>query len=348
MKRITGLDLFRFIVAIGIMSYHYYFIGPLQNFYSFNIFHPIAFFGEFGVDIFFIISGFVILFSTTKVKEPLTFLKKRALRIYPAFIICSLFTLICGFIMPGVSKIDLLFRWINSLTFYEDLWNVSPLSAIYWTLMIEIKFYILVAIILKLKLWDKHKYKILLAWLVLSFLNIYIFKNNYIDILFLTKYSGHFIFGIILYLIYKDKKELKNIKLIGLSLLSLFLIYKNMISYTTWIRGIYKGYVPSNLIIFIYMIVIIGIMYYIINYYKDILPQKFVSTLGGMSFIIYLIHADFGFFLKTQYFIRLSNYIQISEPIIMIFSMIISITLSYIILQLVNIITKYIKLKYKL
>lgn len=345
MKRILGLDLFRFMVALGIMCYHYFFIGPIQGFYSNQVFHPLAFWGEFGVDIFFIISGFVILFSTEKVKSSLLFLKKRALRIYPAFIICSIFTLLCGFIMPNTNSLDLLIRWLNSFTFYEDLWGVSPLSSVYWTLMIEIKFYILVAIVLRLKIWEKHKYKILLIWLSFSLLNTFIIHNKYIEMLFITKYSGHFVFGMMLYYAYKN---IKNIKVLLIGILSIIPIYINMLSYTNWIREIYKGLTYSNIDIFIGLIIIIALLYFFINYYKNILPIKLVTTLGGLSFIFYLLHADFGYFLRTQYYIRFAKYITLNEHIIMLIEIICSLILSYIVLIIVNKITKVLKKQFRI
>lgn len=59
-KRIYGLEIFRILAAVGVLCYHYFFIGVIQGFYSKDVFIEFAFWGEFGVDIFFLISGFVI------------------------------------------------------------------------------------------------------------------------------------------------------------------------------------------------------------------------------------------------------------------------------------------------
>lgn len=122
-QRILGLDLLRICTALAILSYHYFFIGPLQGFYDMAVFHGLAFWGEFGVDIFFLISGFAILLSTEYVKNAKSFLAGRIKRIYPTFVICSAFTMVCGFVMPDTSKSDLLKRWIESMTFYSDIYG---------------------------------------------------------------------------------------------------------------------------------------------------------------------------------------------------------------------------------
>jgi len=237
-KRIVGLDLVRFLSALGIMAYHYFFIGVIQGFYDNKVFHPIAFWGEFGVDIFFILSGFSILFSTESKKTPFNFLKGRIFRIYPAFIICSVITMFTGMLMPGTYKNDLIFRWLNSLTLCNDLWGVQPLSSIYWTLMVEMKFYILTAVIMKLGIWKKYKYYILFTWVSLSLLNTFSVQWSWLEILFNTKYAGHFAIGIIFYLLYKKQRNTFMLPIFGESL---WLVYRNCMSYTQWIHGIYEG-----------------------------------------------------------------------------------------------------------
>ncbi len=109
----------RFLAALGIMAYHFRFIGVIEGFYAWDVFRPIAFWGELGVDIFFIISGFVILFSAESKKTYAQFLWGRMIRVYPAFIIGSALTMMMGMIMPGTEKKDLLCRWMGSLTLYN-------------------------------------------------------------------------------------------------------------------------------------------------------------------------------------------------------------------------------------
>lgn len=342
--RILGLDLFRFVAALGILSYHYFFIGVLQNFYSEIVFHPIAFWGEFGVDIFFIISGFVILLSTQRKPNAYQFLKGRIIRIYPTFILCSLFVMLIGFFMPNISKNDLIFRWINSLTFLSDIWGVNPLSNIYWTLMVEVKFYICVAIIMKLNIWEKHKYHILTIWLGVSLLNMFTLQHPLIETLFNTKYSGHFTLGILIYQLYYCNS--KNKWMLPIGTLSIWLIYRNMLSYTVWIRTLYSSLPYSDIDIFIGLLVIISFFIFSINTHAcGKLPPKFIHTLGAWSFTLYLIHADFGFFLRTQYYTRIIQLIGpiLNEHIIMAIETIASLLVSYIFYKIVSEATAFVK-----
>lgn len=252
-NKIWGLDVLRILAAFGVMCYHYFFIGVIQGFYSWDVFCPVAYWGEMGVDIFFLISGFVILMSTTG-RSKKAFIKSRMKRIYPPLVICSIFTLICDSIMPDMKIKDLIMAWISSITF-AGAFGGNVLSSIYWTLMVEIKFYILVTLFLNTEALNKHINILMFIWLGISFLNTYWLKNTYLEILLNTKYAGHFCLGMICYLAYTGKRQ--NGMVLNIAI-SVWLIYLNIIGYTGWIRSIYDlGY--SDIEIFLGLILLLSL-----------------------------------------------------------------------------------------
>ena len=339
-KRIIGLDLLRIFAAFTIMTYHYFYIGPIQGFYSNEVFHRLCFWGEFGVDVFFLLSGFVILISTEYVKSSAKFLIGRAKRIYPAYIICSLFTMFCGFLMPDTNKVDLFHRWLNSLMFYSDVWGGATLSNIYWTLLVEIKFYILVAIIMKIGIWKNYKYQILFLWCLIAIINNFSINNNMLNILFNLKYAGHFTLGIILYLL-KNRKE-RSYWMGTIIVMSVWLIYRNMLAHTNWIRSLTEIQY-TDIDIFLGMIFIISVFILSIEIQNCLFLTRFTSFLGALSYTFYLIHADFGYFIRTQYYIRLvvwfPNLLKVvNEHIIMLSECLMSFIISVIFLKISTII----------
>ena len=342
-KRIIGLDLVRFLAAFGIIAYHYFFIGVIQGFYSGDVFWSIAFWGELGVDIFFILSGFVILFSTESRRSPSGFLQGRLLRIYPSFVICSAITLLLGMIMPNTDAGDLIYRWANSLTLCCDIWGVQPLSSIYWTLMVEIKFYLLVAIVMELGVWEKYRYQILSFWIYLSLFNTLGPQWNWMKLLFNSNYSGHFAVGIILYLRYKGEKNKWMPLILGGGI---WLIYKNCVSYTQWIRGIFPELLYSDTDILFAVIIMVLMIYLASNLtLQGRAFNKIIPFLGSWSYTIYLIHADFGYFIRTQYYNKLVVWIPgianvVNEYVIMAAAVLLSFLLSFIVLKIVNCLTK--------
>ncbi len=101
--------------------------------------------GAFGVDIFFCISGFMIMFSTHK--GPAYFLRKRLIRILPLYYLMTAGTFLLLILFPGMfeqTKADPVFL-VKSLLFIPfDIGNgaLQPLMRIGWTVNCEIFFYL--------------------------------------------------------------------------------------------------------------------------------------------------------------------------------------------------------------
>jgi len=85
--RFYEIDLLRFIAAISVVFYHYAFIGVTRPDYNPLVFPalvPIAKYGYLGVELFFIISGYVVLLSAQG-KTVRQFFVSRVTRLYPAY-----------------------------------------------------------------------------------------------------------------------------------------------------------------------------------------------------------------------------------------------------------------------
>ena len=81
-SRITELDGLRGIAAILVVLYHYTTRFSLK--FNNDILSNITFFkyGHYGVQLFFVISGFVIFMSINKINSPFEFVYKRFIRFF--------------------------------------------------------------------------------------------------------------------------------------------------------------------------------------------------------------------------------------------------------------------------
>lgn len=109
--------------------------------------------GAFAVDIFFCVSGFMIMFSTGR--DTKHFLLKRLIRILPLYYLMTVGTFILLVFFPGMfqqSKADPVFLAKSLLFIPFDIGNgaVQPLMRIGWTINCEIFFYVLFFIALKI------------------------------------------------------------------------------------------------------------------------------------------------------------------------------------------------------
>src|SRR5436190_10531242 len=91
--RFPELDLLRFIAACAVMLFHYTFRGPRDGFWqaSFPFLDQISRYGYLGVQVFFILSGFVILLTAYE-KNAMGFAMARFVRLFPAYWICVTLT----------------------------------------------------------------------------------------------------------------------------------------------------------------------------------------------------------------------------------------------------------------
>jgi peptidoglycan/LPS O-acetylase OafA/YrhL len=167
-------------------------------------------------------------------------------------------------------------------------------------------------------------------WLLISFSNQYILKNDIVRDIFLTQYSGHFVAGMLLYQIKYEKPN--AFTPLGF-LLSIILIWQSINGIEMWIYGSY-GFRYDEISTLLIALTTILIVYFACNVQSIIIPKKFVSILGGMSYTLYLLHADFGFFIRAMFYRVIFVYKPelvkiITEDVILILSIISSLLFAF-------------------
>ncbi|WP_064707013.1 acyltransferase family protein [Rhizobium bangladeshense] len=141
---VYGIDALRFVCALMVTVFHLGFASwasPLYlRPYTMPEIENIAQPGWVGVELFFVISGFVIVNSAASANA-MSFLKGRILRLYPAVWICASLTLIV-IATQDVNR-RVLKNYLRSITLYPG----GPwIDGQYWTLPCEICFYTIVFI----------------------------------------------------------------------------------------------------------------------------------------------------------------------------------------------------------
>ncbi len=156
-KHFPILDLLRFGAALGVAVFHLMFwswgyssINAPMGFeryvaaeIPFPAAAPFTWFAWVGVEIFFVISGFVIANSASKgsAKE---FLFGRALRLYPAVWVCSTLTFIVLVVFAKGSASEFIVPYIRAMLLIPKGISGEWLDCIAWTLAAEMAFYGLV------------------------------------------------------------------------------------------------------------------------------------------------------------------------------------------------------------
>lgn len=131
-KKLHNLQVLRAIAALLVVYYHFAISRHIDL-------RP--FFGGFGVELFFVISGFIIAYSAGS--SPVDFFVRRLIRIVPIYWVCTFFWAAAIFAVPQLTTESVtLPRLIRSLFFIPD----DPVLTRGWTLNYEMYFYLMFAI----------------------------------------------------------------------------------------------------------------------------------------------------------------------------------------------------------
>lgn len=144
----------RFFAALAVMSFHLGYYGWASEVSTvatmwagataFPELLPLTWFGWIGVQIFFVISGFVIANSANGA-SPIAFAKSRVLRLFPAVWLCAPLTLAAWWISGSETLKHLAGEFLRSVT----LWIFGPwVDGVYWSLAVELVFYAIIFLLL--------------------------------------------------------------------------------------------------------------------------------------------------------------------------------------------------------
>jgi len=137
--RLQELDALRGIAALSVLLFHFTINQNAKKLgWQFS-------YGVTGVDIFFMISGFVIFLTIHKVKSWKEFAIFRFARLYPTYWACMLLTIIFILLYDPVAFDPV--QIAANLTMFPAFFGIEDLDGSYWTLVIELIFYLWILVI---------------------------------------------------------------------------------------------------------------------------------------------------------------------------------------------------------
>ena len=150
-QRNDTIDGFRALSILAVMGFHYTtrWTPPQSavDLYGYGRAWPAGLeLGRFGVEVFFVISGFVIAMTVSRCGSAAEFGWRRFARLYPAYVACAAVTFAAMWAAgPAVFKVS----WLDALA---NLTMAAPhlgrafVDGAYWSLLVEVKFYAAVAV----------------------------------------------------------------------------------------------------------------------------------------------------------------------------------------------------------
>jgi exopolysaccharide production protein ExoZ len=265
-----SIQLLRGFAAVYVTLFHLIYWWNQKNDFLTGIFNN----GYGAIDLFFVISGFVVFQSAEKFKEGFRsffyFLAKRAARIYPMYWIVSLLFLSIGFVhIPGYNVLEFCKTFLL-------LPGYTAIIIITWTLQYELYFYLL----LGLSILNKRLRWILLGLFLLSVtsflagflkgINIFIPPSG-----FYNEFVLEFLLGVSAVYVFKKPSFFLSV-ILSIAGLALFLLPLKQYS-----SHIISFGIPS-------LFLVIGLTS--LEYKNKIRIPLFAVRVGDASYCLYLIH----------------------------------------------------------
>jgi peptidoglycan/LPS O-acetylase OafA/YrhL len=284
--RFQEIDVLRGLAALTVVFSHYI---PYWNRYLTDI--PVLLpndIGYYAVKLFFIISGFVILITLERCSTIVDFALLRFSRLYPVYWASLVVTTLLAVLVFGGEF--WLAGFVTNLTMFQEFLGYPHFDNVYWSLSVELAFYLNVGWLFALKL-HRTVHWLVAAWLVLTIVWATtlggsvlepgeLLDDRYRDwlaLLFVLDYSPYFAIGILFYRAQRHGWAFATAALFGLAFAVEFLL-------NSW-RGLAVALV--NALLF-------GLA---VNGYLRFLVCRATLWLGTISYSLYLVHRNLGYHL---------------------------------------------------
>jgi peptidoglycan/LPS O-acetylase OafA/YrhL len=290
--RLVELDSLRGLAAVAVLLFHLtycrdnYGIGPFTFLaVDLKVFH-------YSVEMFFITSGFVIFMTLGAVTSSRQFLVSRVARLYPAYWISVIVTTAVAYLMErhppsmGVFAVN--------MTMTETFFRTPYVDNSYWTLGVEIQFYVIIGVVFACG-WIRRIDALCLTFLAailvyrLTLLLAGIEAASWVEESF-VEYGSFFVIGVCMFrLRNKDGSRLT----LGIMLLAVLS--------TAWGGG-HQSLSPGSIEYFAGTCALTGFMWLAVNDHFRFLRWRPLVFLGELSYPLYLVHQRIGVTLMEAFY----------------------------------------------
>jgi peptidoglycan/LPS O-acetylase OafA/YrhL len=288
-ERIRELDVFRGVAALSVVLHHYTLGYERALGYPTELF--VAFpFGRYGLELLFMISGFVIFMTLERTRRAMDFAVWRFARLYPAYwaAVALTFTIVTVAGVPGwdVNVVDALVNLTMLQQFSDRVsFPVPHVDGAYWTLHIELVFYTLMVVLYKTRLL-RHIDVIAVCWLALMVVSakseqlLGVHMPRGANLLFLRNHAHLFIAGMMYYKVWREGHSVRRLAIIAACVVANAAVHP--LTSTPAATS-----TPA-------ILTLVGLFYLAVRGHLSWIVCRPLEFLGTISYSLYLLHQMIG------------------------------------------------------
>lgn len=290
--RFEELDAIRGIAAFSVVMMHFI-LGINAELLVFKL-------GTTLIDTFFILSGFVIFYSLESISNYKEFIANRLSRLYPTYWACVTLTFLLiifiALFRRNLSEINIV-HYLGNLTMFQYYLRIPDLDGPYWTMIVEMLFYIVMLLLYYFKLL-KHLNVIFLSISIFLVLSIYLGLDKiWLTRIFywmpLFQFLPLFHAGIVYYkIITKQDSPIMNYVVLLLCLLCQIFLYQ----YSGRTK-MFADFTQNAIMLVAYFLLFL----LFVKHKLSFLVNKASLFLGKISYALYLTHQKLSIILFVTY-----------------------------------------------
>ncbi|MFJ6940961.1 acyltransferase family protein [Streptomyces sp. NPDC101132] len=295
-SRLYVLDGLRLVAALAVVLYHLagydrYGVAGVWGASTEDVFpllHRFAQYGWLGVELFFLISGFVICMSCWG-RNVRDFAVSRVVRLFPAFWFCVLATAVAMRLSGDTGMTAS--RVLTNLTMLHEPLKVPHVDPSYWSLWAEMRFYVLFGGLLVWGLTYRRVMAFCGIWMLGSVLAP-VSGIPLLVVMFQPQYAPFFIGGVLIFLMYRfGTSPLLWLMLGGSWLLAQHQLLTLVRGAEAWSR-VEVSWTAALVLVTAFYGVLLAAALGRLNFFN----RAWLVPAGALTYPLYLLHERLGWF----------------------------------------------------
>ncbi|MFI6699568.1 acyltransferase family protein [Streptomyces sp. NPDC050509] len=301
--RLRALDGLRILAALMVCTFHYAGKGQVGHAWGqspkelFPDLSAVATYGSLGVQLFFVISGFVICMSSWG-RSLGDFFRSRVSRLYPAYWAAIVLTTAACVALPSVIEPLRLDEVLVNLTMLQQPMGVDRVLGVCWTLWVEARFYLLFALFVVWKGVTYRRVVIFCCLWTVAGVFARVADNPLTDELVMRDHAPFFIGGLALYLIHRYGSDLLLWSIVATS----WLLGQRYSTTALWDPNATSVFQErSPYVILLLVTFAFGAVAAVALGWLRWANWRWLTFAGALTYPFYLIHEHLGWFVIAAY-----------------------------------------------
>jgi peptidoglycan/LPS O-acetylase OafA/YrhL len=288
--RLRGLDALRGVAALMVLLFHYTTAECGDGLACQPRTVPTVWFGYYGVELFFVISGLVIFWTLDRRADLWDFAASRFARLFPAYWAALLATSLVLHLDPLRTQAPpSLGEVAVNLSMLQTFLDVRSVDAVYWTLACELVFYAWAAVLVRAVARTGVRFEwFCLAWLASAFvLRLSGMPVPYrVAVVTLVHYGQFFVIGMCLFAIADRRHSRLTVATLGAAVAACLQELPDGSPIAE--MGMGASYFPAA-------VACTALVWGAVRFRTSWLESRPLLLLGRVSYPLYLVHATAGY-----------------------------------------------------